>query len=110
MAAQEQEVANRLAQAQTPEEQEIEIASAPIRKQRANMEAEQREMAQDEIGKAKAQEYKTSRLQQIDNKIKAINQMNVDPDRYWNNKPTGQKIVAALAMALGAYTQTRNNR
>lgn len=103
---QEQQTAERIAQAQTPDEQEIEVAAAPIRQQRANMEAEQREQSEEKIQQARIQESKQSRLEEIDTKINAINQMKVDPNRYWNNQSTGQKIVAALAMALGAYNQS----
>jgi hypothetical protein len=106
LAAQQQANEARMQEAQTPTEQEIEAVAAPIRQQNANMAAERQEMAKEQINQAKIKEYTNGRLESIDKKIKEINQMRVDPNRYWNNQSTGQKILAAIGMALGAYSQS----
>ena len=38
----------------------------------------------------------------LDDQLLKANEMSVDPDRYWNNKGTGTKILALISMAIGA--------
>lgn len=41
-------------------------------------------------------------IQTLTEKSAELEQRKVDPERYWNNKSTGQKVLAAIGLALGA--------
>lgn len=43
------------------------------------------------------------RYKALDEAEKVASDKKVDPDRYWSEKSTGQKILAGITLALGAY-------
>lgn len=47
----------------------------------------------------------TKRFSDIEATAKQYEGMKVDADRYWANKSTGSKILAAIGIALGGYAQ-----
>lgn len=66
----------------------------------------------DEIGgieaeRSRMQDAATKSAQQRDNEVKAqvaqLQASKIDPDHWWNERSTGQKIAATLGMALGAF-------
>ena len=66
---------------------------SPIRTESPEEEAQDfvqkaNELLQNEMERYKSKEFELSKI---------------DPKRFWNNASTGQKILAAISMALGAY-------
>lgn len=58
--------------------------------------------AKEEKDKQTDEATKTTRMMNdIDAKFTSLKDVKIDPDRMWNNKSTGQKILGHLAMALG---------
>lgn len=45
---------------------------------------------------------------QIDDEQRAVSELRVDPDRYWNNMSTLQKIMGSLAVATGRASGDKN--
>lgn len=99
-------IENRLNEAVTPTEIEIETAAAPIRQQKAQQDAEQQDQAQrqqDELGIA--EEYKKQSLA-LDKRLENIKNTKIEASGpFGADKSAGQKILAALAIALGGIGQ-----
>lgn len=47
------------------------------------------------------------KLTELNNYADDIGKQKIDPERYWNNKSTGDKVLAALALGMGGAAASR---
>lgn len=65
---------------------------------------------EDQARVIKAQQDFEKEQQFVTGKIDELSKMKVDPDRYWANKSTGQKVAAGIGMFLGAFGGGNENQ
>lgn len=95
-AADRQDVMEANADANQVTQQEVDAKADSIKQEHIKLQAEE-QVAQDEIAKQrKLVQDSQARLAEEDLQLSKI-----DPDRFWNNRSTGQKIMAAIGMMLG---------
>lgn len=94
--ADRQDVIEANADANQVTQQEVDDKAEAIKQEHIQLQAEE-QVAQDEIAKQrKIVEDAQNKLAEEDLELSKI-----DPDRFWNNRSTGQKILAAIGMMLG---------
>lgn len=91
----------RIEQASNPTEKEIERSLEPVRQQRKQQIVQETDRKERELYENKFEE----KLKEIDNNInkKLDNIKDIDPQQYWNNMGTGQKVLMALSLAMSTY-------
>lgn len=88
-----------------PSAVEIEEAAKPIREGRAVSEALRRELLAKDSKDAEDTKLVLARLDGEDKKINEI-----DPNRFWNNLSTPQKILAGIAVVVGGLIGLKTGR
>lgn len=64
--------------------------------------------AQIDAARAEKAKWVETNTKLIDDEQRAVSEMRVDPDRYWNNLSTLQKIMGSLAVATGRASGDKN--
>ena len=82
--------------AQTPSVEEVKAAEEPIRQENAMIMAEEEAQKKKIQSLAERQKKLQDQIIEEDNELKSI-----DPDRFWNDKSTGQKVMATIGLILG---------
>lgn len=94
--ADRQDVIEANATANQVSKEEVDQRAEEIKQQQLEVEAQQQAADSELQRQRRIIEEAQNKLAEEDLKLQAIN-----PDRYWNNRSTGQKILAAIGMMLG---------
>lgn len=69
---------------------------------------DQERIAKVEGERIKQQEFMTGKLDELNRKADEIGKQEIDPNRYWANKSTGEKVLAGIGLFLGAFGSNGN--
>lgn len=59
---------------------------------------------------AKQTDYMNGKQAELDDLNDKYSKMKIDPDRYWNNKSTPDKVMAGIGMILGSFGSSSTNQ
>jgi hypothetical protein len=71
--------------------------------------AQQKAMDQATVRRAEEDKKYEAALQERDKALSDFQGQHVDPDRLWNNRSTGQKVLAGIGMLLGSFGGQNGN-
>ena len=88
-------------------EKQAELQALQDQAQAQELESLRMQREEDEKNRQAAREEQRGlvdkKLQRIDMLTQELGKQTIDPDRYWNNKPTGAKIAAVIGAALTGF-------
>jgi len=88
----------------TPSVADVEREAEQIKTQNAQVAAQQKVQEEDLEDLQQQQLEAAKRVEQAE-----LSQSKIDPDRFWKNKSTGEKILAGIAVFLGGMGRGQNN-
>jgi hypothetical protein len=81
-----------------PSQDEVAKEMEPLKQAVAQEKAAEQVVLEEQDKEARKKEAVAKSIEKEDEEAASI-----DPNRYWNNKSTGQKLLAGLALALGGF-------